>query len=90
MHGSPIPTLAKNARVGHPQYWFCQLWRVNDMTQERHANPDENQVRVSSLKERLTKAQQLVRKHVSSTTSLVDEPIAERREDEKRESDPRP
>jgi AbrB family looped-hinge helix DNA binding protein len=46
---------------------------------------EKDELRISSLRQRLAKAQQLVRKHVAPTTSLVDELIAERREAAKRE-----
>jgi AbrB family looped-hinge helix DNA binding protein len=46
----------------------------------------ENQeLRLTTLRQRLAKAQQLVRKHVAPTTSLADELIAERREAARRE-----
>jgi hypothetical protein len=38
------------------------------------------EARIAGLRKRLAKAQQLMRKHVSPKTSLVDELIAERRE----------
>jgi hypothetical protein len=40
----------------------------------------DEETRVTALRKRLVKAQQLIRKHVSPKTSLVDELIAERRE----------
>jgi len=46
---------------------------------------EENELRMTTLRQRLAKAQQLVRKHVARSTSLVDELIAERREAAKRE-----
>jgi AbrB family looped-hinge helix DNA binding protein len=46
---------------------------------------ENNGLRITTLRQRLAKAQQLVRKHVAPTTSLVDELIAERREAAKRE-----
>jgi AbrB family looped-hinge helix DNA binding protein len=46
----------------------------------------ENQeLRLTTLRQRLAKAQQLVRKHLSPATSLADELIAERREAARRE-----
>jgi AbrB family looped-hinge helix DNA binding protein len=39
-----------------------------------------DELRITTLRKRLAKAQKLVRKHVAPTTSLVDELIAERRE----------
>jgi AbrB family looped-hinge helix DNA binding protein len=46
---------------------------------------ENNELRMTTLRQRLAKAQQLVRKHVTQTTSLVDELIAERREAARRE-----
>jgi AbrB family looped-hinge helix DNA binding protein len=46
---------------------------------------ENNELRITTLRQRLAKAQQLVRKHVARTTSLVDELIAERREAARRE-----
>ena len=46
---------------------------------------ENNELRMTSLRQRLAKAQQMVRKHVARTTSLVDELIAERREAARRE-----
>ncbi len=45
---------------------------------------DEN-ARITELRKRLVKTQQLIRKHVAPKTSLVDELIAERREAARRE-----
>jgi AbrB family looped-hinge helix DNA binding protein len=46
----------------------------------------ENQeLRITTLRQRLAKAQQLVRKRVAPTTSLVDELISERRRSARRE-----
>lgn len=41
---------------------------------------EDNELRITTLKRRLERAQRLVRKHVKPGTSLVDEFIAERRE----------
>jgi AbrB family looped-hinge helix DNA binding protein len=46
---------------------------------------ENNELKLTTLRQRLTRAQQLVRKHIPATTSLVDELIAERREAAKRE-----
>ncbi|PYX07440.1 MAG: AbrB family transcriptional regulator [Acidobacteria bacterium] len=40
----------------------------------------DDELRITTLKRRLERAQRLVRKHVKPGTSLVDELIAERRE----------
>jgi len=40
----------------------------------------DDELRITTLRQRLQRAQRLVRKHVKSTTSLVDELIAERHE----------
>lgn len=44
-----------------------------------------DELRISTLKRNIERAQRLVRKHVKSGTSLVDELIAERREAARRE-----
>jgi AbrB family looped-hinge helix DNA binding protein len=41
---------------------------------------EDDELRITTLKSRLERAQRLVRKHVKPGTSLVDELIAERRE----------
>jgi AbrB family looped-hinge helix DNA binding protein len=46
---------------------------------------EDNELRITTLRQRLAKAQQIVRKHVPSAISLVDELIAERREAARRE-----
>jgi hypothetical protein len=46
---------------------------------------EEEETRIAALPKRLAKAQQLIRKHVAPTASLVDELIAERHEDARRE-----
>ena len=45
---------------------------------------ENDELRITTLRQRLAKAQQLVRAHVPPTTSLADEIIAERREAERR------
>jgi AbrB family looped-hinge helix DNA binding protein len=46
---------------------------------------EDDELRISTLKQRVERAQRLVRKHVKPGTSLADELIAERREAAKRE-----
>jgi len=46
---------------------------------------DDDELRITTVKRRLQRAQRLVRKHVKAGTSLVDELIAERREASKNE-----
>jgi AbrB family looped-hinge helix DNA binding protein len=46
---------------------------------------DNGELRITTLRQRLAKAQRLVRKHVDRNRSLADELIAERREAAKRE-----
>jgi AbrB family looped-hinge helix DNA binding protein len=41
---------------------------------------EDDELRITTLRRRLQRARQLVRKHVKADTSLVDELIAERRE----------
>lgn len=45
----------------------------------------DDELRISSLKQRIERAQRLVRRHVKVGVSLADELIAERREAAKRE-----
>jgi AbrB family looped-hinge helix DNA binding protein len=46
---------------------------------------EKDELRISTLRQRLAKAQRMLRKHVPKGTSLVDELIAERREAARRE-----
>ena len=46
---------------------------------------EDDELRITTLKQRIQKAQQLVRKHVKRGTSLSNELIRERREASKRE-----
>jgi AbrB family looped-hinge helix DNA binding protein len=46
---------------------------------------ENNELRITTLQQRLAKAQQWVRQHVAPGTSLSDELIAERREAARRE-----
>jgi AbrB family looped-hinge helix DNA binding protein len=46
---------------------------------------EDGELRITTLRQRLATAQQLVCKHVAPTTSLVDELIADRREAGRRE-----
>ena len=46
---------------------------------------EDDELRISTLKRRIQRAQRLIRKHVKPGTSLVDELIAERREAARRE-----
>jgi len=46
---------------------------------------EDEELRISTLKRRIERAQRLVRQHVKPGTSLADELIAERREAAKRE-----
>ncbi len=45
----------------------------------------DDELRISTLKHRIERAQRLVRRHVKSDVSLVDELVAERRKSAKRE-----
>jgi len=53
---------------------------------ERSAIKQDRRQRGVTLREQLAKAQQLVRRRIPPTVSLVDELIAERREESSRES----
>jgi AbrB family looped-hinge helix DNA binding protein len=46
---------------------------------------ENNELRITTLRQRLQRAQQIVRNHIPRKVSLVDELIAERREAGKRE-----
>lgn len=46
---------------------------------------EDDELRISTLKRRIERAQRLVRRHVKAGTSLADELIAERREAARRE-----
>ncbi|HEY4904915.1 MAG TPA: AbrB/MazE/SpoVT family DNA-binding domain-containing protein [Candidatus Sulfotelmatobacter sp.] len=46
---------------------------------------DKGELKITTLRQRLKRAQEIVRKHVPSSVSLVDELIAERREAARRE-----
>jgi AbrB family looped-hinge helix DNA binding protein len=46
---------------------------------------DDGELRIATARQRLARAQRIVRKHVPRNTSLVDELIAERREAARRE-----
>ena len=55
------------------------------MKKRRPRVNDNRAVAVGTLPQRLAKAQQLVRKHLTPAVSLADELIAERRKDARRE-----
>jgi len=46
---------------------------------------EDDELRITTLKLRIARAQRLVRKYVKPGTSLVDELIAERREEDRKE-----
>ena len=46
---------------------------------------ENDELRITTLRQRLAKAKELVRRHVAPTKSLVDELIAERRQAARRE-----
>lgn len=46
---------------------------------------EDDELRITTLKHRLARAQRLIRKYVKASTSLADELIAERRESERHE-----
>lgn len=113
-----MSTLAKNARVGHPQSVPYRRNRVrrprgSKVKVKGHTRVDSNgrvvipasfrralgiesgaavilriendELRITSPRQRLAKAQRLIREHVAPNTSLVDELIAERRDATRRE-----
>jgi len=68
----------ENGRVVIPASFRKQLGiRVGDDVVLRL---EGDELRITTLKRNIERAQQLVRKHVKAGTSLVDELIAERRE----------
>jgi hypothetical protein len=78
------------SRRGHPELTKCpSLVDVLDMKERRTKLEENRKQRRATLRERLAKGQQLVRQRVPPTVSLADELIAERREESRRESDPR-
>ncbi len=46
---------------------------------------ENDELRITTLRQRLAKAQEIVRRHIPATESLVDELIADRREAARRE-----
>jgi len=68
----------ENGRVVIPAYFRKRLGiRIGD---EVLLRIEQDELRITTLKRNIARAQQLVRKHVKPGTSLVDELIAERRE----------
>jgi hypothetical protein len=59
------------------------------MRERRPRRDKKQESRTKTLRLRLAKAQRAIRKQVPPNVSLVDELIAERREEARRESDPR-
>jgi len=73
----------QNGRIVIPAAFRKRLgMRVGD---EVVLRVEDNELRVSTLKHNLERAQRLVRKHVKRGASLVDELIAERRESARNE-----
>ena len=81
--GESLTRINENGRVVIPASFRRALGiRCGDTVVLRIEN---DELRITTLRQRLAKAQQLVNKHVPPTTSLVDELIAERREAARRE-----
>jgi AbrB family looped-hinge helix DNA binding protein len=76
-------TVNENGRIVIPAQFRKALGI--DVGDEVVLRIEDNELRISTLKRRLERAQRLVRQHVKPGTSLVDELIAERREAAKRE-----
>jgi AbrB family looped-hinge helix DNA binding protein len=73
----------ENGRVVIPAFFRKRLGiRVGD---EVVLRIEDDELRITTLKRDIARAQRLVRKHVKRGTSLVDELIAERREAARRE-----
>jgi hypothetical protein len=64
------------------------LGRCLDMKERRSTIEENRRQQRAILRKRLAKAQQLLQKRVPSTVSLVDELIAERREESRQDSGP--
>jgi AbrB family looped-hinge helix DNA binding protein len=76
-------TVNENGRVVIPAAFRKRLGiRAGD---EVVLRIEDDELRISTLKRNIARAQRLVRKHVKSGTSLVDELIAERRKAARRE-----
>ena len=58
----------------------AQLDPSMEMKKRLSRSDNEKETRIAAFRKRLTKAQQMIREHVTPRTSLVDELIAERRE----------
>jgi AbrB family looped-hinge helix DNA binding protein len=68
----------ENGRVVIPAF-FRKALGIN-VGDEIVLRIEDDELRITTLKRRVERAQRLIRKHVKSGTSLVDELIAERRE----------
>jgi AbrB family looped-hinge helix DNA binding protein len=76
-------TVNENGRVVIPASFRKRLGiRAGD---ELLLQLEDDELRITTLQRNLDRARRLVRKHVESGTSLVDELIAERRESVRRE-----
>jgi len=73
----------ENGRVVIPAF-FRKALGIN-IGDEVVLQIDDDELRITTVKRRVQRAQRLVRKHVKAGTSLVDELIAERREASKHE-----
>jgi AbrB family looped-hinge helix DNA binding protein len=81
--GESLTRINENGRVVIPASYRRALGiRSGDTVVLRIEN---DELRITTLRQRLAKAQQLVTKYVPPATSLVDELIAERREAARRE-----
>lgn len=78
-----LTRINQNGRIVIPASFRRALGIKSGDTIVLHIEDDE--LRMTTLRQRLAKAQRLVRKHVPPTVSLADELIAERREAAKRE-----
>ena len=75
--------ISKNGRVVIPASFRKALGgKAGD---ELVLRVEDDELRITTLKRRLERAQRLVRRHVKPSASLVDELIAERREASRRE-----
>ena len=69
--------LTKNVEIRIPAA-FRKAMGIN-IGDEVVSRMEDNELRITTLKRRIERAQRLVRQHVKAGTSLVDELIAERR-----------
>lgn len=83
MEGAARARVNENGRIVIPAS-FRKTLGIN-IGDEVELRIKDDELRISTMKRRIERAQRLIRKHVKAGTSLVDELIAERREAARRE-----